>query len=68
MKYIVMLDPNTLQLKEDGTVAEYASKEEARGHSGPGDSLIPIASDADVIDFQTGKQRLPVFNRSGLRD
>ena len=33
-----------------------------------GDVIVPVVEDAEVVDFLTGKARLPIFNRSGLRD
>jgi len=68
MKYVIMTNPNGFQLNPDGTAAEYQTVEEAEKHMSPGDVLIPIYDTDNVIDFQTGKKRLPIYNRSGIRD
>jgi len=68
MKYVIMTNPNGFQLKDDGTIADYQTSEEAMKHMGPGDQIIPIYDTENVVDFQTGERRLPIFNRSGLRD
>jgi hypothetical protein len=67
MKYVIMTNPNGFQLNGNA-IAEYGSAQEAMKHMGPGDVIVPIADEVDVVDFQTGKERLPVFNRSGNRD
>lgn len=55
-------------MKDDETIAEYTRYEDARSKSGPGDVIVPIVDNCEVHDFLTGEARLPVFNRSGLRD
>ena len=67
MKYVIMTNPNGFQMK-DGAIVEYERLEDARSKAGPGDQIIPIHDTVNVIDFQTGVERLPIFNRSGLRD
>ena len=67
MKYVIMTNPNGFQMKGD-FIVEYNSAEDAMQYMAPGDSLIPIADEENVVDFQTGKKRLPIFNRSGARD
>ena len=68
MKYVIMINPNGFQMKDDDTIAEYTDYEDAKSKSGPGDVIVPVVEDAEVVDFLTGKARLPIFNRSGLRD
>lgn len=67
MKFVIMTNPNGFQMR-DGVIAEYATAEDAMKKAGPGDQIIPISEDIDVVDFQTGKERLPIYNRSGIRD
>lgn len=66
-KFVIMTNPNGFQMRDDA-IAEYATALEAKEHMAPGDVIVPIAGDAEVVDFLTGKRPLPIFNRSGRRD
>jgi len=68
MKYIIMTDPNNFLLNTDGKIIEFSRFDMARIEYNLGDVIIPIPEYTNVEDYQNGKLRLPIFNRSGIRD
>lgn len=68
MRYVILVDPNNFLLEPDGHITVFTRFNDARSRAGAKEVIVPIANDVNVEDYETGKLRIPIFNRSGLRD
>lgn len=67
MKYVI-LTLNGFQ-QRGSEAALYNTVDEAMDKAAPGDSIIPVNDEAEVIDMEQERnnRRMPPYNRSGLR-
>jgi hypothetical protein len=67
MRFVIMNRKGFVSDTDTGKVTMHPTAQAAMKFMKPGDQIIPIKDETELDDYQSGKVRMPVLNRSGLR-